>query len=340
MQKIATVFTILILLVSCKKEITSNKNYAQLSGKITNAQDSILTLSSQTSQKTLTLNDDGTFSDTLVAKEEFYMLTHGDTRTFLNLKNGYNLDFNFDANDLINSIKFSGLGAGTNNYMAEKMKLENEFNLSNPGSFFELEKEEFDKKLNAVTTKMESLLDNAQDLDSTFTAMEKDGNSRFIEYLTTNYDAQHAILAPIAKGKPSPTFKYPNTKGELISLEDFKGKYVYVDVWATWCAPCIQQIPALKQLHKDYEGKNLEIVSLSIDKMEDKEKWKNMVAEKNLTGTQIMADNEWHSDFVKSYGITGIPRFILIDPEGNIVDNNAPRPTDPALRTLLSELEL
>ncbi|MDY7396615.1 redoxin family protein [Aureibaculum sp. 2210JD6-5] len=340
MQKIFTAITFLIILISCKEQETVHKDYAKLSGTITNPQDSVLTVNSRSFNKSIKVNKDGTFSDTLKVDEEFYMLLHGDARTVVNLENGHNLEFNFDADDLINTAEFSGLGAGTNNYMAAKMKLEDEFKLGNPGSFFELEKPEFDKKLSAVTTKMKSLLENAKDLDSTFTAKEIEGNQRFTEYLASNYDAQHAILAPIAKGKPSPTFKYPDTTGKLVALEDFEGKYVYVDVWATWCGPCIQQIPALKELHKDYEGKNLEIVSLSIDKMADKEKWKNMVADKSLTGTQIMADNEWQSDFVQSYGITGIPRFILIGPDGNIVDNNAPRPTDPELRKLFSELEI
>jgi len=340
MQKIATVLLLLIILNSCKKQEVAPKDYVELSGKIENPQDSVVKISTRTFNKTIKVSEDGTFSDTLKVNEEFYMLLHGKARTIVNLQNGYNLNFNFDADDLLNTAKFSGLGAGTNTYMAAKMKLEDEYELGNPGSFFELEKSEFDKKLSLVTSKTEALLSNAQGLDSTFIAKEIQGNKGFTDFLNTNYDAQHAILAPIAKGKPSPTFNYPDSNGKLVSLEDFKGKYVYVDVWATWCGPCIQEIPSLKELHKDYEGKDLAIVSLSIDKMADKEKWKNMVADKNLTGTQIMADNEWQSDFVRGYGITAIPRFILIGPDGNIVNNNAPRPSDPALRTLFSNLKI
>lgn len=339
MQKITAVLVFLIVVISCKKE-EAPKDYAQLSGKITNPQDSILKINSRNFNKTIRVNKDGTYSDTLKVNDEFYMLLHGKASTVVNIKNGYNLKFNFDANDLINTTEFSGNGAGTNQYMTAKMKLEDEYKLGSPGSFFELDKVDFDKKIDALSSRMESLLKNAQGLDSTFAAKEIENNNHFLDYLKSNYEAQHAVMAPIAKGQPSPTFNYPNTEGKMVALEDFKGKYVYVDVWATWCGPCIQEIPSLKKLHKDYEGKNLAIVSLSIDKMKDKEKWKKMVADKNLTGTQIMADNEWQSDFVRGYGITGIPRFILIDPDGNIVDNNAPRPSDPTLRKLFSELEI
>ena len=340
MYKLTSILAIAILLISCKKEVTTQKDYAQISGKINNPQDSLLTINNKDFNKTIHINKDGTFKDTLKANDEYFMLIHGDERTIVNIKNGYSLNLEFDAKDLLNTAKYSGLGAGTNNYMTAKLKLEEEYNLNNPGSFFELDKSDFEKKVGDVSAKMEALLNNAQDLDSTFTAQEIEGNMRFITSLNSNYDAQHAILAPIAAGKPSPTFKYPNTKGEMIALEDFKGKFVYIDVWATWCGPCIAEIPALKELHKDYDDKNLAIISLSIDKMADKEKWKNMVADKNLTGTQIMADKEWESEFVRSYGITGIPRFILIGPDGEIVDNNAPRPSDPALRTLFSDLKI
>ena len=65
-----------------------------------------------------------------------------------------------------------------------------------------------------------------------------------------------------------------------------------------------------------------------------------MVKDQNLQGIQIIADKDWNSDFVTSYNITGIPRFILIDPEGNIYDANAPRPSDPRLKELLSSLNI
>ena len=148
------------------------------------------------------------------------------------------------------------------------------------------------------------------------------------------------ILKNISKGSPSPTFDYENINGGKTSLESLKGKFVYIDVWATWCGPCIGEIPALKEVEKSYHGKNIEFVSISIDEKKDYEKWKKMVADKELKGIQLFADNAWKSDFVKKYAIDGIPRFILLDAEGKIVNADAPRPSDPKLKEVLTELGL
>lgn len=154
-------------------------------------------------------------------------------------------------------------------------------------------------------------------------------------------EEKYKKLTALDVGKPSPEFEdYKNYNGGTTSLNDLKGKYVYIDVWATWCGPCIRQIPALKDIEKKYHGKNIEFVSISIDKASDFEKWKTMVKEKDLKGVQLFADKDWSSSFVKDYGIQGIPRFILLDPDGNIVNTNAPRPTDPSLVDLLNGLDI
>lgn len=145
----------------------------------------------------------------------------------------------------------------------------------------------------------------------------------------------------LAKGNPSPKFiNYKNYDGSTTSLDDLKGKYVYIDVWATWCGPCVKEIPFLKKVEKEYHDKNIEFVSISVDEENDFDKWKTMVADKALGGLHLFADKSWYSQFVKDYDIQGIPRFILIDPNGNIVDASAPRPSNPKLKDLLNTLNL
>lgn len=148
-------------------------------------------------------------------------------------------------------------------------------------------------------------------------------------------------VAALVKGSASPKFvDYENNAGGKTSLADLKGKYVYVDVWATWCGPCIREIPALKQVEKEFHAKNIEFVSISIDAKKDHEKWKEMIVDKELGGMQLFADNAWQSQFIEDYVIKGIPRFILIDPDGNIVDADAPRPSSKKLVDLFEEVEL
>ena len=157
------------------------------------------------------------------------------------------------------------------------------------------------------------------------------------ETITESYNK----LITVAKGKPSPKFfDYENNDGSKTSLDDLKGKYVYIDVWATWCGPCIKEIPSLKELEKSYYGKNIQFLSVSIDKLSDHDKWKKMIADENLGGVQVLADNAWKSKFVQDYLIMGVPRFILLDPQGNIVTANAPRPSEERLIALFNDLNI
>lgn len=177
--------------------------------------------------------------------------------------------------------------------------------------------------------------DNLEDFYQTY--MTSATNEDQIKEITESYNK----LKTVSKGQPSPKFvNYENFDGTATSLDDLKGKYVYVDVWATWCGPCKAEIPSLKKVESDYHGKNIEFVSISVDKPKDHEAWKKMVEEKELKGIQLYADKDWDSDFVKGYLIKGIPRFILIDPDGNIVTANAPRPSQTALIDLFNDLNI
>ena len=134
-------------------------------------------------------------------------------------------------------------------------------------------------------------------------------------------------------GDMSIDFSYPNQSDEIISLSSFRGSIVYVDVWATWCGPCIAEIPSLEKLQKDYEDKDIVFLSVSVDT--DKEAWDKMLVEDHLGGVQLWADG-W-SEITKSYAIFGIPRFILVDKAGTLISVDAPRPSSNEIRSLIEE---
>ena len=338
MKKISILLLALITLFSCKEE--APKDYATLQGKITNPTSKTLTILGEKFKKVITLNDDGTFKDTLKVKDGFHGFNDGKQQSFVYLKNGYDLNLDFDSENFPNSINFEGNGSETNIYLTEKLLYIKEQNLNNIKEYYALDKAEFDEKISEISNKMDEMLANAKNVDPEVIKLEKESNKKMIDYFTMNYEKEHKMLASFKPGTPSPKFNYPDINGKNISLDDLKGKYVYVDVWATWCAPCKREIPYLKELNKEYKDKDITIVSLSIDKMEDKDKWINMVKDKKLAGVQIMADKAWNSDFVTNYGIRGIPRFILIDKNGNILNSDAPRPSDPKLKELLNSLDI
>lgn len=140
-------------------------------------------------------------------------------------------------------------------------------------------------------------------------------------------------------GQPAIDFTYPDIDGKMVSLSDFKGKVVVVDVWATWCGPCKKEIPHLKKLEKEMEGRqDIVFLVVSVDKAKDKNTWKEMIKSEQLGGIHLFADG--FSAIAESYQITAIPRFMVFDKCGNIVSTNAPRPSDPQLKTMiLNELK-
>lgn len=131
-------------------------------------------------------------------------------------------------------------------------------------------------------------------------------------------------------------FIYPDATGKMVALSDFRGKYVLVDVWATWCGPCHAEIPHLIKLEEAFHGKDIVFMGVSLDENSDLQKWKNMLVEKGLKGIQLFASG-W-SKIAEDYKIKGIPRFLLFDREGKIIKSNAPRPSEPELKKLIEEL--
>ena len=144
----------------------------------------------------------------------------------------------------------------------------------------------------------------------------------------------------LKEGDQAPTFKYLDINGKEVALSDLKGKYVYIDVWATWCGPC-QYVKVfktqiiLKELEKKMHGKKIVFVSISCDK--DKAAWEKMVKEQGLGGVQL--HNGGDREFMTAFGIRGIPRFILLDKEGKIVNPNMTRPSNPETEKTLKALK-
>ncbi|WP_405566406.1 redoxin family protein [Polaribacter sp. Asnod6-C07] len=342
MKKISTILFGLLMMVACSQE--QPKEYLTISGTLENSKDSIISIADREGIiKEIKINKDGSFKDTLKLKDnkgEIYtLLTNSNNRAPIYLKNGYNISLNTNANTFLESLKFSGEGASNSNFILAQ--IERSQKMGNPQLILELEQKAYRKKVDKIKADFDSILESYNNIDSTLYTSMKQQNQQIVTYFDNAY-AQNQLMG---KGKPSPKFEnYVDIKGGTKSLSSFKGKYVYIDVWATWCGPCIQQIPYLQALEKEYHNKNIVFVSISTDESRRsggsweaaEKKWRDFVKKRNMSGVQLWSGQDYA--FQQDYQINGIPRFILIDPQGNIVDANAPRPSDPNLKSLFTSL--
>jgi thiol-disulfide isomerase/thioredoxin len=142
------------------------------------------------------------------------------------------------------------------------------------------------------------------------------------------------------KGTPAPNFTYNDVNDNPVSLSDFKGKLIYLDVWGTWCGPCLAQKPSLKKLKGQFED-NDDIVFISISgerSVNDVQKWKDFVEKEQLPGVHLFGRTTGDDDIANLYKISGYPTFFIIGKDGNFISTNAPRPTSDALEGILRRL--
>ncbi|MCH2193887.1 TlpA disulfide reductase family protein [Kordia sp.] len=319
---------------SCKNEPEVPKDYVTLSGKIENQNSDSLVVRNRTYSKTIKVNKDGTFKDTLKVENGMYNIFDGSESTNLYLENDFDLKLTLDTKMFDETIKYSGKGAIHSNFLAEDALLQEK--LLDMDMLSNLDTGGLEKEIENISKKLKDFYNSKKDVDSTIIAAKlKDVDPMLNMY--KQYAGQAITLkTKFSKGTPSPAFDYENHAGGKTSLADLKGKYVYIDMWATWCGPCKAEIPSLKKIETSYHDKNIAFVSISVD--ENKDAWQKMVTDKSLGGIQLHYGGD--ETFMKEYMITGIPRFILLDPDGNVVSADAPRPSNPKLVELFNELNI
>lgn len=331
-MKIIFYLVTVTVLIACENE---TKDYVTFYGKITNYNsDSLLIFNSDGFRKKVSLEEDGSFYDTLnVVSGGIYSYFDGTEMSSVYLKNGFNVKLTLDAKYFDETIKYEGVGAEPNNYLAKTSLLRE--GIMSDSLLFTLDEDNFDSKVEVFAKEMSDLLSESENYDAGFVREEAGKMESFKEALKASYKKSQFLLSLV--GQDSPKFvDYENYDGGNTSLDDFKGKYVYIDLWATWCGPCKYEIPYLKEIEKTYHSENIVFVSISMDKAGNYQKWRDMVRDRHLSGVQLYAKED--ESFADAYGVEGIPRFILVSPEGMVVDANAPRPSSPKLRVLLDGL--
>jgi len=133
-------------------------------------------------------------------------------------------------------------------------------------------------------------------------------------------------------GKPVPDIALADTSGKMVTVSSFKGKWLLIDFWASWCAPCRAENPNVVAAFKQFQAKNFTVLGISLD--EKKDAWQKAIAQDGLTWTHISDLKQWESKAVTTYNFNGIPFNILVDPKGFVVAVNL---RGPALQAALAK---
>ena len=447
MKKIIFTIAVILVIVSCKEQVSNGPMI--LSGNIKNPNWDSISIQDPLNRviSKIKLSKNNSFVDTLKVSEGNYFLCHGIQRITVFLKPTYDLDAEFDAHNMEESLVFTGDGANENNFLAKKQLYERSLtglsNFStNEAKFLKLndslfnlrvkflknnkktlEKEfvtwemknfevekllgisrferihqsetnnknfkvskqfpnpytllDFNDERLAMSPEYLMLIDSylgrevraklkiGESLDCSIGVLNiiedkiksikvkeficyphveelfvntREPDSVYNRLLTFTLDKESLqklkliyknSLNKIHSGSVCPNYRFYDINNQRVTLNSFKGKVVYIDVWATWCSPCMAEIPYLKKLEDDLKNYNIQFVSISKDSY--KELWRKTVKEKKLPGIQILANSDTCS-FFKDFSIVEIPRFIILDKNGLIINQNAMRPSDPKLK--------
>ena len=167
-------------------------------------------------------------------------------------------------------------------------------------------------------------------------AQDKTSLASWLDYFKkTNTNALYARLVnkklSFSNGSRAPNFSLADASGQMHTLDEFRGRYVFIDFWATWCGPCIQEMPAFHQLQEDYKDAPIVFLSISID--HDLAVWKTFLEKHhsnnlNLICQQIPDAKGTQNPIAKAYQVMSIPAFVLIDPQGKLAHTRTTKPSD------------
>lgn len=147
--------------------------------------------------------------------------------------------------------------------------------------------------------------------------------------------ALYLDLKELETGSEAPAFELKNMEDDLVALKDFRGNLIYLDFWASWCKPCLEDLPDFKKLQEKFKSEEVKFVSIGMESK--KVSLLKLINDHQLKNIHLF-DPEQEQDLKKNYSINGIPRYVLIDREGKIIDYNAKRPSNPELVSQLQNL--
>ncbi len=357
---ILTKLFILTFLASCNaaerdqsKETDGDK--FTITGSIENAEgiNSIQVYEEEVASHSIELKGNGEFKFEGNAPDAtLYTLLVGQRPFMLIVKNGEEVEFSADLKDPGNytvtgsetSVKMKELDAITEKFRNQQNSLQREFEQrmeanEEPSA---IQHDLMAKNQNYVSELSKQVLpfisENKNNLAGfyamlTLYSIDPTGHEqRMIQYMeeiegkfpnngeVQMYAAQMEEIKPLSIGQVAPDFSSLTPEGEEVSLSDFRGKYVLLDFWAAWCAPCRQENPNIVEQYHKFKDKGFTVLGLSLDK--DRDAWLKAIEDDKLVWTQLSDLEMWDSGAGQLYNITAIPASFMIDPDGKIVGKN------------------
>ncbi len=332
LKSISIPLILLILIFGCSKEIEKNISTIEITLKNNKKLDSLIIYDKDKSwevKSCLKFIDTKSAIDTLaIFKKKIYQIyafVDGNQSEFgeIILSPNSKTNLTIDENSGLKPIDFSGDFTSANNFLAYFKSAQNDLtNQVRNG----IETKDLDLKIKQKKDLIlkKSIVLNVVDSLNSYVIEKFDYFSNILRKKNEKYLYKKSLINSVGNN-----FTFKNTNNESISLTSFKGKYIYIDVWATWCKPCKIEHTYLEELENYFSNnKDLQIVSISIDR--DYKKWKKHVLDKSMKGIQLYSGSE--SDFVKFFDIGALPRFIFLDKEGRIINPDELRPSNAELK--------
>ncbi|MCX2574378.1 TlpA disulfide reductase family protein [Pedobacter sandarakinus] len=282
---------------------------------------------------------------------DFFRVSIGNHEYMLIAKNGDDIDLEADLADKTMAYKISGaneveklseLNSIRNNFAQQVEKLQADFEAKvatqpeNRATILEQMKPQYESYINQLNTQILKFAADNKGTLASFYAMNTLSPQEFEAELVKFADdvkeeikgnatvdtfvKQMALLKSVQVGQIAPAFTINTAEGKAISLSDYKGKYVLVDFWASWCQPCRQENPNVVRMYNKYKAKNFDVLGISLDT--DKAAWLGAIKADGLTWTHASELSDFNGATVKQYQVQAIPTSYLIDPSGKIAAKN------------------